>query len=288
LRVQGRPLQSATQHTDHEEDSEDREDGDETDKKAGEAEVQALVAALRLDGAQRRHHGRAGLNAAAKRRWAARLAAVAPPADWTAWLPCLAQDPLPAVRTVAALLIVHGQWTDDGALALVDRLLRDEDWEVREWAVDPAAMLIDARSDGPALFEAWLNEGGRACRAMVAACRARVRAGRMTVQEAFAVADRVVDDPDPYVLASVGSYFLGDGVLPRFPQEMATWLIERSERGELSPPFWRNVGALFSSAAARGPCRAQLVEAASWLLAAGPPPRLVSTLRRAAGAVGLT
>jgi hypothetical protein len=245
--------------------------------------VDRLVAALRASAEQGRHHGRAGLNAAAKRQWSRRLAAEDPPGGWALWLPRLAHDPVPAIREVAALLVVRRQWTDDGALAVVDRLMRDDDWEVREWAVEPAALMVTGRPDGPTLFQAWLSEGGRVRRAMVVACRTWVREGQMTAQEALAVADRVVDDPDAYVQANVGSYFLGDGVLPRFPRETALWLTQRAARPELSPAFWRNVAALFRSAAARESCRWHLIEAAERLLAAGPPPSLIPKLRRAAG-----
>ena len=243
------------------------------DKTAWQAELEAQANAGR-------HHGRPGLPAAVKQMWIHRLATEIAEDQRRAAVAELASHPHPALRQVCAgLLAVWSPpqaWTTDTIRALA----QDEDWEVREWAVAPFMALVMSPDGGPDLVQEWVDRGGRLRRAAILAARTWVLQGAWTASQGLDLADRVMDDADPYVQASVGSYYLGDGLLRRHRRETAGWLLERARRRGGSDAFWRNLVAMIRSAAARADDPPVLRPVVAALMEMGPPTREAQQLAR--------
>jgi hypothetical protein len=228
----------------------------------------ALLEELVQEGATTVHHGRPGLPAARKRRFADRMAPFLGEGDPPEAIDLLLSHTVAAVREVGAILLAHSACSAPIVLERARSLALDDDWEVREWAVEP---LVAALADDPSAgLMPWIRAGGRLRRAAVLAARHLVLEGRLEAQTACVVADAVVDDSDPYVQANVGGFYLGDALVRCFPQCAAGWLAGRVRAGRVSGPFWKNVTALCRSAGARRQA-AVLRPALDELLLAGPP-----------------
>jgi hypothetical protein len=107
----------------------------------------------------------------------------------------------------------------DDAERLAGPLADDPAWEVREWVVDP---LVDFAAQGAWNWvDRWVEREGGRRRAAVVATRFLLGRGAVSCDRAVEVARRVVDDPDRYVAASVGTFLLADGIAPRCPDAFA-------------------------------------------------------------------
>lgn len=184
---------------------------------AGETEAE-LPAALLGEIRGTVHHGHPGLPAARKHHWAKVLA---PLAAADPYLPGrMAQSAIPTVRQLASLLL---EARGPEALAALEALAEDDDWEVREWAADHGRFLP--------ILTTWAQAGGRRARAVAVALVHLL--GDPAVEPLAAdtrlmpLLDLLVRDPDPYVQKSVGTFLLGD-TLARIHPEMAVKLWTRT------------------------------------------------------------
>jgi hypothetical protein len=177
------------------------------------------------------HHGRPGLSAAAKTRWIRRIReALAEPARG-ALVREAAHHPLPVVREVAAGVLATLP-AEDWAEGLLRELASDDDWEVREWAVEPLQAWVDRDpGSGTARIQAWLKHGGRLRRAALLALRARVLNGALPVPEALALVESAWRDSNPYIVENLGSFVLGDACLRRDPDATLDWLRQQVASG---------------------------------------------------------
>lgn len=204
-----------------------------------------LLQGLLEEASQSTHHGKPGLSAARKRWWARQMVEDVSPETVGQKVSAWADHPAPVVRQVALVLmsrIPNGRALIEPAAL---HLASDADWEVREWVVEPLAHWVEEDPAwGEPLLLRWLDLGGGPRRAAVVAVRALVLRHRVSCAVAVAVADRVIDDDDPSVRASTGSYLLGDGLYRTCPDLTLTWLAQRVSSGRLTPAFLANLLAL--------------------------------------------
>ena len=208
-----------------------------------------LLAELVEETTRTRHHGKPGLPAATKRRYAARFADAIAPKD-LASVDILLSHPLPSVRQVGGLILAReGMFAPETIAPRARRLALDEDWEVREWAVEPYLRTLGHQP--LAGLQSWIEAGGRLRRAAVLAVRALVLDGTLSASASLRALDAVIDDPDSYVQASVGGFLAGDALFRRYPRETAAYLAERVRAGAVNPVFWKNVRDALRSNGAR-------------------------------------
>ena len=181
-----------------------------------------LAAELVAEAASTRHHGRPGLPARSKVRWADRVAEAVGPPDLASCVAYFVAHPHPTVRQVGLALLARPEVDADTAERLAGPLADDPDWEVREWVVEP--LVAHSVRCGPPWLERWVQEAGGRRRAAVVAARRLVRQGDLDCAAALRVATAVVDDPTPYVAASVGTFLLADGIVPRCPDAFREWV----------------------------------------------------------------
>lgn len=194
------------------------------------------------------HHGKPGLPAAAKRRFARRFEELIPSGD-VRRVDVLLSHSLAAVREVGGCLLALGGYPGPEVETRARTLALDDDWEVREWAVDPYLKTL-GRDPMPGLQE-WIGAGGRLRRAAVLAIRSLVLTGSLSAPEALSFLEVLMDDADPYVQANVGGFLVGDALFRRYPTETAQFLKRRGETGTVSRTFWSNVADALRSAGAR-------------------------------------
>jgi hypothetical protein len=207
------------------------------------------LSAVVADADSRIHHGRPGLPALDKRRWAARLASVLPADQAEARLCEAARHARPAVRAVAAA-VMAGLPVAPWAERLVDELARDADWEVREWAVGPLAAWAGADGDGGGRrLSRWMARPGGPRRAALLAMRQLVLQGCLSVPQALILIRPAFDDPDPLMVETVGSFVIGDGCLRRDPVATVGWLESMAEAG-FTEVHSRHIGRILRSRAA--------------------------------------
>ena len=184
--------------------------------------LEALAAELAAEAQATRHHGRPGLPARAKSAWADRVAREVGPPGVAASAAHLLAHPHPTVRQVGLAMLARPEVDPAQAERLAGGLADDPDWEVREWAVVPLA--AHAARGAAGWLARWVQEGGGRRRAAVVATRQLVRRGAIDCAAALAVAAAVVDDPTPYVAASVGTFLLADGIVVRCPDAFRAWM----------------------------------------------------------------
>lgn len=213
--------------------------------------VQDPLRDLLDEAARSSHHGKPGLPATRKRWWAAELAGCLSAGEAVERIAEWAGHPDPVVRQVALLLMTH---TPEGP-RLVEQwalgLASDADWEVREWVVAPLAYWMDRDPAwGESTLLQWLEAGAGPRRAAIVAVRQgllRAPSQRLSCAFAVGVADRMVDDPDPYVRANTGSYLLGDGLYRVCPEATLRWLAQRVSSGRVTEAFLANLLRLAKS-----------------------------------------
>ncbi len=214
----------------------------------GSAAFEELLGQLVDEATHTIHHGKPGLPAAAKRRFARRFEQVIPAGDLGA-VDVLLTHALAAVREVGACLLTLGVYPEAEVETRARTLALDEDWEVREWAVDPYRKTL-GQDPIPGLQE-WISAGGRLRRAAVLAIRSLVLDGSLSASDSLSLLEVVIDDADVYVQANVGGFLIGDALLRRYPTETAAFLKTRVETGRVSRTFWKNVADALRSAGAR-------------------------------------
>ncbi|MDA8199221.1 MAG: HEAT repeat domain-containing protein [Thermaerobacter sp.] len=169
-----------------------------------------------------RHHGRPGLPARSKVGWADRAADQVGAHDLVTCATHFLAHPHPTVRQVGLALLARPDVDAATAERLARELADDPDWEVREWVVEPLAAHTAREASG--WLERWVQEGRGRRRAAVVAARQLVRHKDIDCVTALKVATAVVDDPDPYVAASVGTFLLADGIYPTCPDAFRAWV----------------------------------------------------------------
>lgn len=184
--------------------------------------LDALAAEIAAEAASTRHHGRPGLPARAKAAWADRVAREVGPHDLAACAAHLVAHPHPTVRQVGLALLARPQVDAAQAERLAGELADDPDWEVREWVVEP--LVAHTVRGGSGWLARWVQEDRGRRRAAVVATRQLVRRRAIDCATALTVATAVVDDPTPYVAASVGTFLLADGIVLRCPDAFQAWV----------------------------------------------------------------
>lgn len=206
------------------------------------AAVAALVDQIMAEVAVTRHHGRPGLPARAKVRWSREIVRHVPRAELVGATRILCTHANATVRQVGLRVLadpaVSPAIAEDQAALLAD----DPDWEVREWVVEPLVQHA-ARGQRDWLWR-WAAAGGGRRRAAVVGARALLIAGSITCAEALDVARQGIDDPNPYVAASVGTFLLADGVVPRCPDAFLAWAVALAcAPAPSESPRWRHLAA---------------------------------------------
>ena len=192
------------------------------------------------------HHGRPGLSAAKKCRLARGLQP-----DAERWIPLLARSPVAGAREVAARLIAplwHNRADFD---SLVLALASDDDWEVREWA---AAPFVDryAASPGESLpqYVAWADSAPDGVkRAIAVAVKSLAQRPDLEVDPLWTILDHVAVCEAEYVRKNLGPFVVGDGLLPRYPEESLVHLKAWSHLGHWAARW--NAAAAFTAKKSR-------------------------------------
>lgn len=175
--------------------------------------VEMFAVEIAAEAASTRHHGRPGLPARSKARWADRVAERVGPHDLASCAAQFVAHPHPTVRQVGLALLARPGSDAATAERLAGMLADDPDWEVREWVAEP--LIAHTVRGGPAWLERWVQEG---------AGRRLVLRGVLDGATALAVATCAVDDPNAYVAASVGTFLLADGICLRCRDEFGHWV----------------------------------------------------------------
>ena len=198
------------------------------------------------------HHGRPGMSAKRKQTWAKTLSRDTSSQEWELLIAELVYAESISTREIGAILLgdAKSDWTLFTKHAL--SLATDNDWEVREWVVKPlVTWWIRDKESTSALFTAWLALSGRPRRAVIVAVLALLNKGEWSCEDALKVVDQVIDDPDPYVIANVGSFLIGDGLLRKCPEMTIEALRRCLARVPLPDAIVKNVKGVLKSKAAK-------------------------------------
>jgi HEAT repeat protein len=199
------------------------------------------------------HHGKPGAPQAIKVAVIGLLRQELSPAKQRSWASKLARRDEPIARCVACGLVAGG-WEHDAASTArrMRKLAEDPDWEVREWAADAVAAVLDRDFDaGFALCRDWVESGSEAaCRAVALALAARAKERRAEqAAPMLALIERLLPMDGSYLQKNLGPFAVGGGFLSRFPEETLA-LLERLVSDDDENTRW-NVAMAFTAAAAR-------------------------------------
>ncbi len=176
--------------------------------------INSTIEAIIQEEQQTLHHGRPGLPAKRKQAWAKTLSRDISLQEWETLIAALIHANSISTREIGAVLLGDEKSDWNIFTKYIHEIAVDDNWEVREWAVHPLVIWWQ-RDEEPtsALFKEWLNAGGRLRRAIIVAVLKLLNKGKWSCEDALKVVDQVIDDSDPYIIANVGSFLIGDGLL---------------------------------------------------------------------------
>ena len=180
--------------------------------------INSIVEAIIREEQQTLHHGRPGLPAKRKQAWAKILSRDTSSQQWEALIAAVIYAESISTREIGAVLLGNekSDWTI--FIKYVHEIAVDDNWEVREWVINPLIVWWQRDKERASiLFTEWLNAGGRSRRAIIVAALKLLNRGEWSCEDALKVVDQVIDDPDPYIIANVGSFLIGDGLLRKCP-----------------------------------------------------------------------
>lgn len=200
------------------------------------------------EAAQTLHHGRPGLPSRRKEALAKEIGSREGSDGWEDLTSSLLASPQPAVRQVGAILLGDPRTSREAFGTHIDQVATDPDWEVREWAVSPLERWWDRDPAGvDTRVSAWLDQGPFLRRAAVVFSRRMLLVGSWPCERVLPIAEKVLNDPDPYVLGNVGSYLVGDGLLRMCPEETVALLIRALKRTPDDPALLKNLSLIRKS-----------------------------------------
>lgn len=195
------------------------------------------------------HHGKPGLSQAKKVRLARALSG-----DAVNWALRLKDSDDAGAREIAAVLLAPLWAGDDRWEASVLALAQDADWEVREWATEPFVACYRSRPDvAHERFVRWCEGASPTIkRAIAVASRTLAADPRVNPEHLLTWADAMAPEEDPYVRKNLGPFAIGDGLLPRFPDQAlrhlshwvrhpswaARWNAAMAFSARRAAPFW--------------------------------------------------
>lgn len=211
-----------------------------------------IVQSIFQEEQQTLHHGRPGLTAKRKQVWAKTLSCATPSQEWESLLAALINAESISTREIGAVLLGDEKTDWNIFTKYVHVIAADENWEVREWAVNPlVAWWQRDKEHTSTLFTQWLDTGGRLRRAVIVAVLKLLIKGEWSCEDALKVVDQVIDDPDPYIIANVGSFLIGDGLLRKCPDMTIKVLRRYLTRKPLPDAVKKNMQGMLKSKAAK-------------------------------------
>ncbi len=214
--------------------------------------VNSIVETIIREEQQTLHHGRPGLPAKRKQAWAKILSRDTPFQEWETLIAALVHANSVSTREIGAVLL--GDEKSDWTIftKYIHEIAVDDNWEVREWAVHPLVIWWQRdEKHTSALFTEWLNAGRRLRRAIIVAVLKLLNKGKWSCEDALKVVDQVIDDSDPYIIANVGSFLIGDGLLRKCPDMTIEALRGYLAREPLPDAVKKNMQGVLKSKAAQ-------------------------------------
>lgn len=199
------------------------------------------------------HHGKPGVPQAIKVQVIALIREPSSEPQQLAWAKKLMRRDENMARQVACGLVADG-WEHDreGTEKRMRALAEDEDWGVREWAVDPFADILGRDFEHVLeLYRGWVENGSEALRRAIAlALSARARAKDPSqARPMLQVLALLMPMPGNYLQKNLGPFVVGGGFLSRFPKQTLSFLRHQSKRKDENVRW--NVAMAFTTAAAR-------------------------------------
>ncbi len=199
------------------------------------------------------HHGKPGVPQAIKVQVIALIREPSSEPRQLAWAKKLMRRDENMARQVACGLVADG-WEHDreGTEKRMRALAEDEDWGVREWAVDPFADILGRDFEHVLeLYRGWVENGSEALRRAIAlALSARARAKDLSqARPMLQVLALLMPMPGNYLQKNLGPFVVGGGFLSRFPKQTLSFLRQQSKRKDENVRW--NVAMAFTTAAAR-------------------------------------
>ncbi len=227
------------------------------------------------------HHGKPGVPQAIKVQVIALIRELSTEPQQLVWAKKLMRREENTARQVACGLVAAG-WDRDreGTEKRMRALAEDEDWGVREWAVDPFADVLGRNFEHVLeLYRGWVENGSEALRRAIAlALSARAR-GRDESQARpmLEVLALLMPMPGNYLQKNLGPFVVGGGFLSRFPKQTLSFLRQQSRKKDENVRW--NVAMAFTTAAAskHSTAGAEILEQ----LSSDDRPRIVRALAKA-------
>jgi hypothetical protein len=228
------------------------------------------------------HHGKPGVPQAVKVQVIATIKELTTPRQQLWWARSLMGREEAMARQVACGLVA-ADWERDrkGTLKRMRALAEDEDWGVREWAVEPMADVLGRDFDHVLeIYRDWIENGAEALRRAIAlalSARARERLGEQA-KPMLALLALLMPMPGAYLQKNLGPFVVGGGFLARFPRETLAFLRQQSRKKNENVRW--NVAMAFTTAVAAR----HHVEAGEEILAhlaSDERPRIVRAVARA-------
>ncbi len=199
------------------------------------------------------HHGRPGVPQSIKVQVIASIREHSTHPQQLAWAKRLMKRDEAMARQVACGLVA-AKWErdQDGILRRMRALAEDEDWGVREWAVDPFADILGRDFHHVLeIYRGWVKDGSEALRRAIALALSAQARARIEEQARpmLAVLALLMPLPGSYLQKNLGPFVVGGGFLSRFPQQTLSFLRQQSRKKNENVRW--NVAMAFTTAAAR-------------------------------------
>lgn len=180
------------------------------------------------------HHGKPGVPQAIKVQVIALIRGLCTQRQQLSWAKTLMKREEAMARQVACGLVA-AEWErdQDATSQRMRALAEDDDWGVREWAVDPFADILRRDFDSVLeIFRGWIDDGSEELRraialALSAQARARIEGQARPMLAALAL---LMPAPGSYLQKNLGPFVVGAGFLSRFPRQTLSFLHQQSRK----------------------------------------------------------